>query len=67
MKILLNLLIFRKKHQAVHNCPINTRTCDGEYMGRCWHTTRDYVCPIHGNVKEAIELFKSTGKLTKET
>ena len=49
-----------------NNCPILERTADGVRVGRCWHYLKDGRCPRHGDVSEAVEKYKSTGKLTDE-
>jgi len=38
------------------NCPARSRTGDGVSVGRCWHSTYEGVCPIHGNVEAWIAL-----------
>ncbi len=49
------------------NCPINERTGDGILVGRCWFLLKNgNTCPRHGDVSEAVKLFKATGELTKE-
>jgi hypothetical protein len=49
------------------SCPINSRTGDGDLVGRCWHFLLDgKTCKIHGDVSEAIKLYMETGKLTPE-
>ena len=52
--------------QFPNNCPINERTSDGELVGRCWLMTKEDICPRHGNVKEALEKYRTTGELTNE-
>lgn len=32
-------------------CPVRQHTADGAYVGRCWHSTYDSVCPLHGQVR----------------
>lgn len=49
-----------------HNCPILERTADGCSVGRCWFWCSDGTCPRHGNVCDAIERHRRTGKLTDE-
>jgi hypothetical protein len=34
------------------NCMVRQHTMDGHYVGRCYHSTYNDVCPIHGNVGE---------------
>jgi len=49
-----------------NNCPIRERTADGTPVGRCWHWTGTgpkHECPLHGDVTEAVEEYKKTGKL----
>jgi hypothetical protein len=47
-------------------CPINEQTADGVRVGRCWHTLVAGRCPIHGDVREAVERYAETGRLTLE-
>lgn len=47
-------------------CPILERTGDGTAVGRCWHHCPEGLCPRHGDVGQALELYKSTGDLTDE-
>jgi hypothetical protein len=44
-------------------CPINEQTADGVRVGRCWHTLRDGRCPIHGDVRKAVELIQAEQSL----
>ena len=49
------------------NCPINEQTGDGRLAGRCWFYLPDgQTCPRHGDVKNALDLFQKTGRLTLE-
>lgn len=51
----------------VSNCPINERTDDGHYVGRCWfHLADGKTCSRHGDVSKAVEKYQATGMLTKE-
>ena len=51
----------------VKNCPINERSGDGQLVGRCWFYLYDgKTCPRHGDVSEAITLYKKAYKLTPE-
>lgn len=48
-----------------NNCPINEQDGDGRICGRCWFYLQDgKICPRHGDVSEAVEIYKKTGKLT---
>ena len=49
-------------------CPIREFTADGVNVGRCWfHLSGGKTCPRHGNVSEAVERYKATGKLTDDS
>lgn len=51
----------------VRHCPIRERTADGVAVGRCWFYLPDgRTCPRHGDVAEAVERIRATGKLTDE-
>ncbi len=50
----------------LHNCPIRERTADGRSVGRCWFYCPDDVCPRHGDVSEALAVYRETGDLTDE-
>lgn len=58
--------VLQSKVAFGNNCPIAERTGDGIPCGRCWFYCPEGVCPRHGDVSAAIELFKATGKLTPE-
>lgn len=47
-------------------CPINERTADGHKVGRCYFHCPDDRCPRHGDVGEALKLYRETGLLTDE-
>jgi hypothetical protein len=32
------------------NCMVRQHTMDGYSVGRCWHSTYNGVCHLHGNV-----------------
>lgn len=50
-----------------NNCPIRERDGDGRVVGRCWYYCQDgCTCPRHGDVSEALSLYRETGKLTDE-
>lgn len=49
-----------------NNCPIIEVTGDNVRVGRCWFYCPDDVCPRHGNVKQPLEYYRETGKLTCE-
>jgi DNA repair exonuclease SbcCD ATPase subunit len=51
---------------AVNNCVINERTGDDRLVGRCWFSLQHDRCPRHGDVSEAMRVFRETGKLTPE-
>ena len=49
------------------NCALRMYTGDGAPVGRCWHWLGGTdTCPTHGDVKEAMERYRSTGKLIDE-
>lgn len=48
------------------SCPIREYTGDGCPVGRCWFHLENGVCPRHGNVREAQELYRRSGKLTPD-
>ena len=49
------------------NCPIRERTADGVSVGRCWFYLRDgKICPRHGLVVGAVEVYERTGKLSED-
>lgn len=37
------------------NCPVRQHTADGAGVGRCWHSTYQGVCPVHGEVSEWLK------------
>jgi Pyruvate/2-oxoacid:ferredoxin oxidoreductase delta subunit len=49
------------------NCPVREHTADGRSVGRCWFYCPDGTCPRHGDVREAMQLYRETGKLTNDT
>jgi hypothetical protein len=52
---------------APNNCPIREHTADGVSVGRCWHwcgSTSE--CPRHGDVRAALEHYRTTGQLTND-
>ena len=51
----------------MNNCPILEVTGDGTSCGRCWCYCPHGICPRHGDVTEALVVYNTTGKLTKET
>ncbi len=54
-------------HHLRNNCPINEVTGDGRAVGRCCFYLPDgKTCPRHGDVSEAIALYRNTGQLTLE-
>lgn len=52
---------FRKRpepsREFTGNCFVKQTTGDGDYVGRCYHSTYDGDCPLHGDV--TIWLTKS--------
>lgn len=34
------------------NCLVFEHTADGGYVGRCWFSTYDFLCPRHGDVSK---------------
>jgi hypothetical protein len=34
-----------------HNCPVNEKTADGLYVGRCLFHLKDGICSRHGILK----------------
>jgi len=53
---------------GIGNCPIREFTADGVNVGRCWYWLGEtgHICPRHGNVEQAVEYYKVTGKLVDE-
>lgn len=49
-------LFRRKKRESepvfTGNCYVRQHTGDGHFVGRCYHSTYNDVCPVHGNVGE---------------
>lgn len=44
---------FKRKPPAfTGNCMIRQYTADGDYVGNCYYSTYDGVCPHHGDVSE---------------
>lgn len=43
---------FKRKPDPVFtgNCLVRVYTHDGDYVGNCYYSTYDGVCPTHGNV-----------------
>jgi hypothetical protein len=35
-------------------CMVFEHAGDGAYVGRCYRSTYDYVCPAHGNVMSCL-------------
>ncbi len=48
------------------NCPILERTGDGYRAGRCWYWSPNYICPRHGDIYLAAQLYKTEKILTDE-
>lgn len=48
--------LFRRKQEPERNftgnCMVRQHTADGVFVGRCYHSTYDDVCHLHGNVGE---------------
>lgn len=40
----------RREPEFTGNCPVRQHTTDGAYVGRCWHSTYDGRCHLHGDV-----------------
>jgi hypothetical protein len=34
------------------SCPVRQHTADGDYVGRCCHSTYDGLCHLHGDVSQ---------------
>lgn len=50
-----------------NNCAIREFTADHVSVGRCCHGLAEGdVCPRHGDVSDAMELYRSYGSLTSE-
>lgn len=50
------------------HCPIMEQMADGKKIGRCWlHLKDSKLCPRHGDVSKAVDLYKKTGRLTLES
>ncbi len=54
-------------HLSPNNCPIREHTADGVNVGRCFFHCPNDVCPRHGDVSEALELYRTTGSLTNDS
>lgn len=37
------------------NCMVRQHTGDGDCVGRCWHSTHDGVCHLHGDVSVYLD------------
>jgi hypothetical protein len=37
------------------NCLVRQHTGDGYYVGRCWHSTYNGSCHLHGDVTEWLD------------
>lgn len=49
------------------NCAVLERTADGDIVGRCYFYVGPHdICPRHGNVSHAQNIYRATGKLTDE-
>jgi hypothetical protein len=46
----LNLRRLNRPVQFTGNCPVRQHTADGAYVGRCYHSTYDGHCHLHGDV-----------------
>lgn len=55
-----------EQHFSRNNCAIRECTGDGVYVGRCWFTLKDDVCPRHGDVSAVMVKYRETGELTNE-
>jgi hypothetical protein len=53
------------EHLFPNNCPIRERTADKVSVGRCWCWCVDGQCPRHGDVSNALEHYRKTGKLSE--
>lgn len=48
-------------------CPVREKTADGNSVGRCWLSVgRDNLCIRHGDVTDAVQVYKELGQLTDE-
>lgn len=49
-------------------CPVRQHTGDGAYVGRCYHSTYDGICHLHGDVShwlvEGADLKDADDRLT---
>lgn len=36
------------------NCPVRQHTADGAYVGRCWYSTYNGRCDLHGDVSRFL-------------
>lgn len=54
------------------NCPIRQHTADKVSVGRCWHflsigaDRKGLICPIHGEVSEAVAAYIKSNTLTND-
>lgn len=44
----------RKPKVFTGNCMVYQYTGDYHYIGRCWHSTYDGVCHLHGDVSRYL-------------
>ena len=45
-----------ERKQFTGNCLVRQHTGDGVYVGRCYYSTYNNVCHLHGDVSEWLEL-----------
>jgi hypothetical protein len=57
----------RPRPEFTGNCPVRQHTADGVYVGRCWHSTYDGRCHLHGDVSrwlaEGADLAEADDRL----
>lgn len=51
--------LFKRKRKTEEvftgNCLVRQHTADGVFVGRCYHSTYDKRCPLHGDVSEWLK------------
>lgn len=43
---------WERKGTFTGTCPVRQHTGDGDYVGRCYHSTYNGVCYLHGDVSQ---------------
>lgn len=47
---------FKPEPVFTGNCMVRQHTGDGDFVGRCYHSTYDGRCHVHGDVSAYLEL-----------